>query len=1030
LLDIVARAAPPGARVEAASFASRPRQDEARIARQREVWCRALNAREAHGADVARDPDEAFERGLLDVDVADEGALPDWARSLIELVALAAGSDPSDRSLPADGQLAPLTPFLRAADGVLLEHAEALGVDLTPSGRDEIVGLFGQRLWRLTDQVLAFDSRMARSTAGFLQGLGLTSEADPTDVLDGWLDRLERLPALAYLLGVTFHNWRRHVAEILGRLVHDRNLLERRLFEGEPMGALSGFQGDAGDVHNGGRAVGILSFTSGHKVVYKPKDLRVAGAFHGLVAELNSMGLDPPLPVPVVLPRDGYAWEEFVERGPCPDEAAVGRFYRRMGMWTRLIQFLEGRDFWLDNLVARGEEPIFVDLETLVQPRRPAVELSPAEQIARDRLEESPILTCTVTMPTPIAPGVRAEDLGALAPARRYLSPFPRPGSPAATNDDAPPGERFMTWSHPEHAPTLRGRPVEAGDHLEAILEGYSAMQQCLLASRHTLSAAESPLAAFRDVPVRFIFRDTWSCLRIARASAAPALLADPIDREIFLVKLHGAVANAGLDPELADRHRTLIDREIRGLRDLDVPLFVSRPDWDGVRCPDGTAVSGFFEGTAWERLRRRVATLDTFPLAEQLDLIRSSFAWGHPPPSPPSVAPVPRTRRSPDWLAEASAIAESLLVEASSATGAPDDLAWIGLAYHPQLDLETVEVLRPDLLSGTCGPAVLFADLARVTGQSSWADVALGALSGTLRATLEAGAAWADLSRPGSAPRSVAPSCGAFYGIGAHVYTLRRCATVLARPDLAAQSDRYLRQLPLDTIAAAAPPDVVSGVAGQVLALAAPSGNPDLETVGLAAHLLRLLEGRRGADGRLPRARYPGGGARLAGLPGTAAGVALAHARTASAGLASGGAALPHAEPPAPGDLLAMLELSHDQDAPRGLASMERTVRQCLARSADSVDTVVALDGLEVALTAWELTREEWLFDRARDIAGRILQRRSATGSWFPGTIAADRHRLSLVYGVPAIAHAFLRLRSLAPDWTGQPVASVRRVA
>ena len=38
----------------------------------------------------------------------------------------------------------------------------------------------------------------------------------------------------------------------------------------------------------------ILGFANGERVVYKPKDLRVATAFAGLVRALNAAGLEPP----------------------------------------------------------------------------------------------------------------------------------------------------------------------------------------------------------------------------------------------------------------------------------------------------------------------------------------------------------------------------------------------------------------------------------------------------------------------------------------------------------------------------------------------------------------------------------------------------------------------------------------------------------------------------------------------------------------------------------------------------------------
>src|SRR5205807_6133473 len=134
-------------------------------------------------------------------------------------------------------------------------------------------------------------------------------------------------------------------------------------------------------------------------------------AFGKLVEFLNDSGASPRLLVHRILPRGDRAWEEFVTHRACRTPEEVERFYTRMGMTIRLLQLLEGRDFWLDNLVAHGEYPAFIDLETLLQPRVAATASLPSEREAGRRLAESAVETGAITMPTPIDTGVGAEDL-------------------------------------------------------------------------------------------------------------------------------------------------------------------------------------------------------------------------------------------------------------------------------------------------------------------------------------------------------------------------------------------------------------------------------------------------------------------------------------------------------------------------------------------------------------------------------------------------------------------------------------------
>jgi hypothetical protein len=134
------------------------------------------------------------------------------------------------------------------------------------------------------------------------------------------------------------------------------------------------------------------------------------------------------------------------------------------------------------------------------------------------------------------------------------------------------------------------------------------------------------------------------------------------------------------------------------------------------------------------------------------------------------------------------------------------------------------------------------------------------------------------------------------------------------------------------------------------------------------------------------------------------------------------------------PGDLLVAVELCRGVDpADSRRAALLRAVRRHLALQDRNPppDTPDALDAIEIAVTAAEVTGAWDVLEAARRIGARVVAARQESGTWFPGGVAADRHRLSLVRGLPAIAHAFLRLAALEPGRSdGHHVASVRLVA
>ena len=92
-------------------------------------------------------------------------------------------------------------------------------------------------------------------------------------------------------------------------------------------------------------------------------------AYFRLLDWLNVHGFPRDFRTLRVLNRGTHGWVEYVEHGPCPDLAAVGRYYERSGMLLGLLYVLEATDCHRENVIACGEHPVLIDTETLLCPR-------------------------------------------------------------------------------------------------------------------------------------------------------------------------------------------------------------------------------------------------------------------------------------------------------------------------------------------------------------------------------------------------------------------------------------------------------------------------------------------------------------------------------------------------------------------------------------------------------------------------------------------------------------------------------------
>ena len=177
----------------------------------------------------------------------------------------------------------------------------------------------------------------------------------------------DEYPALARLLAQAATAAADGHRELLDRFAADRATLVTDLFGGIDPGTLVSVT-TSGDGHRG-RAVAVLRFAHGARVVSKPRPLAVHRHFNDAVGWLNRRlpGLD--LRRLRVVDRGGYGWLEYARYAPCRDTAAVGRYYRRQGALLALLYVLDGADFHFENLIACGDQPVLVDLEALFHPQ-------------------------------------------------------------------------------------------------------------------------------------------------------------------------------------------------------------------------------------------------------------------------------------------------------------------------------------------------------------------------------------------------------------------------------------------------------------------------------------------------------------------------------------------------------------------------------------------------------------------------------------------------------------------------------------
>jgi type 2 lantibiotic biosynthesis protein LanM len=633
--------------------------------------------------------------------------------------------------------------------------------------------------------------------AAFLQWL-----EQPANVLT----ILREYPVLARRVTNRIRKWIARSTELLERLADDYRDLQAIGLLPNDCGLVAEIGMGAGDTHRDGRSVAILRFTSGAKIVYKPRALDVDRHFQELLRWLNERMSHAEFRTIGVLTRSDYGWVEFVEPASCASSVEVSRFYRRQGGYLALLYALGANDFHFENLIAAGEHPVLIDLESLFHPpaKFGAID-SPDLRLANDAMLHSVLRVGLLPRRSWSDDEYEGADLSGLGGKPGQLSPDRVLRWAEAGTDEMRAERRRVEMGGSHNRPALHDKDdqkeIDPLDYLEALLEGFSALYRVLLERRAELLSEEGPLARFGDDSIRAIIRPTRFYGLLLNESSHPDMGRDGLELEQFLDRLWVNVDEA---PFLAD----VIPSERRDLLNDDVPIFTTTPRSTDIWDSAGERIAGFLERSGWDSVKQIVAGMSEEDLGAQLWFIRASmatlvmeseeFRW-------PRFSVRRETLRSRDELREraleqAKATGDRLL---QLALRSDDHLTWIGLTFS---DMQwSLLPLREDLYSGSPGVILTLAYLGQISGEARYTEAARCALE-----TLKPGVDQTAAQRK---------TIGAFHGWGSLIYTFTHLGALWNDPALFAAAEEFVEQLaPL--IDDDAELDIIGGTAGCLGAL------------------------------------------------------------------------------------------------------------------------------------------------------------------------------------------------------------------
>ena len=623
---------------------------------------------------------------------------------------------------------------------------------------------------------------------------------DPGAVLAFWRE----YPVLARHAVETATRWETASAELLEHLCADWPAIRQRFCGGEDPGPLVELEA-GGDAHRGGRAVRVLRFASGLRLVYKPHGLAMDVHFQRLLLWLNQRGAEPDLAPLDVLDCGDRGWVAYIESRECQSLAQVARFYQRIGGYLAVFYALDATDFHFENLIAAGERPYPIDLETLFHPRLRQPEIAqPDLRLANRMIARSVLRVGLLPFRVGEAGDFGGADLSGLGAGEGQLTPDEVLQFDGAATDEMRVARKRMPMPGGKNRPKLEGVETDALTWTESIVEGFERMHRLIAREAAALLDDAGPVKAFRRDLARAVLRPTRGYHLLLFESLHPDLLRDALDRDLHLDRLWvGLDEQPFLIPAVGSERADLV----RG----DMPLFYAGLEADDAVDSQGRRVRGLFEAAPLAAVGERIGGFNEADRKLQAWFIRASLgtlalsrddlAWPSYEPRAPDASPDDdRLRR--EALAAAADVGERL---AAMALDDGEDIAWIGLAYSQRQ--WSLTPLLEDLYCGTPGVVMFLAYLGKALDEPRFERMARRG-----EATLA--------RRLAHTAREI-KTLGAFQGWGALIYLYAHLAALWREPRLAARAAEYAERVS-DLIDDDPYLDIIGGGAGAVCALLA----------------------------------------------------------------------------------------------------------------------------------------------------------------------------------------------------------------
>jgi len=371
-----------------------------------------------------------------------------------------------------------------------------------------------------------------------------------------------------------------------------------------------------GDTHEKGKFVIKLLFGQ-DILIYKPRNLYITKKYYEFINWLNHHSNLYKLPVLKSLWMDNFTVETFVEYTSANSVDEVERFYKRIGYNIGLLYLFNGNDIHFENIVAHGEYPYIIDLETLFSHQTEQLLFTgTAFEYASRIIGKSVKGTCLLPTFAFQDEGGKGVDISGLNGKRAEL-PSKQLMLTEVNSDDIKFEFKKTFLENHSNIPMINDNKVSYLEYIDCIIHGYEEFIRFILDNKESVLIE---LNKFKDIKTRQIMKATNNYAYMLQFASHPNYTGDMIKLERMFDRLWSYPYS----------QKSVASSEFEELLDDDIPMFYCNTSGKDIMTGRGSILSNFYQISSFNEVVDKVRHLSNDEIYLQTLLINDSLGILH----------------------------------------------------------------------------------------------------------------------------------------------------------------------------------------------------------------------------------------------------------------------------------------------------------------------------------------------------------------------------------------------------------------